>query len=132
MAPILISAHQFFIRKDITMKKILTAALALTLLAGTGSAFAQGNDNRDRGHDSMHGPSMGGPGMAMHGPAPAHDWHQGDKIGHDDWGRGQKIDYRQHHLRKPPRGYEWRQVDNNYILAAAATGLIASVILAGH
>ena len=38
-------SHRFFIRKDITMKKIISAALALTLLAGTGSAFAQGNDD---------------------------------------------------------------------------------------
>jgi Ni/Co efflux regulator RcnB len=115
------------------MKKILSAAIALTLLAGTGAAFAQGHDDH---HDNgMRGPAMGGPGM--HGPAmgmkgPSHDWHKGGKIGHDDWGRGSRIDYRQHHLNKPPRGYEWRQVDNNYVLAAAATGLIASVILASH
>ncbi len=112
------------------MKKILASALALTLLAGTGSAFAQGRDNRDRGHDSMRGPAM-----AMHGPmnGPGHpDWHEGGKIGHDDWNRGRHIDYRSHHLRKPPRGYEWRQVDGNFVLAAAATGLIASIIMAGH
>jgi Ni/Co efflux regulator RcnB len=134
MVPIQISAIDFSFGRTITMKKILSTALALTLLAGTGSAFAQGrDDNRDRNAPpsaSMRGPAMGG--MAMHGPAPAHDWHQGGKIGHDDWNRGQKVDYRSHHLRKPPRGYEWRQVDNNYVLAAAATGLIASIILAGH
>ncbi len=102
------------------MKKILTAALALTLLAGTGSAFAQGrDDHRDNN------------AMAMHGPAHP-EWKRGGRIGHDDWGRGSRIDYREHHLRKPPRGYEWRQVDNNYVLAAAATGLIASIILANH
>jgi Ni/Co efflux regulator RcnB len=33
-------------------------------------------------------------------------------------------------LRDPPRGYEWRRVDSNYILAAVATGAIASVIAA--
>jgi len=100
------------------MKKILNIAIALTLLAGTGSAFAQG-------------PAMRGPAMAMHGPSHP-DWREGGKIGHDDWGRGVKLDYRAHHLRRPPRGYEWREVDGNYILAAAATGLIASIILAGH
>ena len=102
------------------MNRILTTALAFTLLAGTGSAFAQGHDDRDHG-----------PAMAMHGPSHP-EWKEGGMIGHDDWGRGAKIDYRQHHLRKPPRGYEWRQVDNNYVLAAVATGVIASVILAGH
>jgi Ni/Co efflux regulator RcnB len=125
-----------FHRKDTVMKKILSTAIALTLLAGTGSAFAQGHD--DHRGDNNNAMSMHGPSMAMHGPqghmnGPSHpDWHQGGKIGHDDWGRGSRIDYRQHHLRKPPRGYEWRQVDNNYVLAAAATGLIASIILASH
>jgi Ni/Co efflux regulator RcnB len=140
MAAILISAHQFFIWKDNTMKKILSTALALTLLAGAAPAFAQGHDDhRDNNamsmHDDMHGDTHGGMHSDMHDNmrGPSHsDWHQGGKIGHDDWGRGQHVDYRQHHLRKPPRGYEWRQVDNNYVLAAAATGLIASIILANH
>ena len=106
------------------MKKILTAALALTLLAGAGSAFAQGrDDHRDDHHDNN--------AMAMHGPAHP-EWKQGGRISHDDWGRGSRIDYREHHLRKPPRGYEWREVDGNYVLAAAATGLIASIIMSGH
>ena len=33
-------------------------------------------------------------------------------------------------LSEPPRGYEWRQVDGNYVLAAAATGVIASALVA--
>jgi Ni/Co efflux regulator RcnB len=41
------------------------------------------------------------------------------------------VDYRARHLRAPPRGYEWRQVNGQYVLAAAATGLIASIIAAG-
>ncbi len=48
----------------------------------------------------------------------------------NDWGRGEHIDYRTYHLRTPPRGYEWREVDGNYVMAAVATGLIASVIAA--
>jgi Ni/Co efflux regulator RcnB len=47
----------------------------------------------------------------------------------DDWNRGDHIDYRQHHLRTPPRGYEWREVDGNFVLGAVATGIIASVIV---
>ena len=103
------------------MKKTLPFALALTLLAGTGTAFAQ-----DGGRDD-HRP----PPMAMRGPAHP-DWRAGGRIAHDDWGRGVHVDYRAHHLRRPPRGYEWREVDGNYVLAAAATGLIASIILASH
>jgi Ni/Co efflux regulator RcnB len=113
------------------MKKTLAFALAMTLLAGTGAAFAQpGHDDHNNG-PGMHGPSMSMQGPAMHGPAHP-DWRQGGHIAHDDWGRGVHVDYRAHHLRRPPRGYEWRQVDGNFVLAAAATGLIASIILANH
>ena len=69
--------------------------------------------------------------MDMHGNMHA-DWRKGGHIGHDDWNRGERIDYRHYHLQKPPRGYEWRRVDNNYVLAAVAGGLIASVIAASH
>jgi Ni/Co efflux regulator RcnB len=48
----------------------------------------------------------------------------------EDWKRGEHVDYHAHHLRAPPRGYEWRLVDGNYVLAAVATGVIASVIVA--
>ena len=47
---------------------------------------------------------------------------------HEDWSRGQPVDWHARHLRRPPHGYEWREVDGNYVLAAAATGIIASVI----
>jgi Ni/Co efflux regulator RcnB len=49
---------------------------------------------------------------------------------HEDWDRGERVDYRQYHLRRPPNGYEWRMVDGNYVLAAVATGVIASVVIA--
>jgi Ni/Co efflux regulator RcnB len=107
-----------------TMKRFLMTATALALLAGTGGAFAQ--PHRDDHHDD-HRP---GPAAAMHGPQ--HNWHQGGKIERNDWNRGTRVDYRRNHLRQPPRGYEWRQVDGNYVLAAAATGLIASIMLANH
>jgi Ni/Co efflux regulator RcnB len=48
----------------------------------------------------------------------------------EDWKRGERVDYHEHHLRAPPRGYEWREVDGNYVLAAVATGVIASVVAA--
>jgi Ni/Co efflux regulator RcnB len=49
---------------------------------------------------------------------------------HEDWDRGEKVDYHQYHLRRPPSGYEWRLVDGNYVLAAVATGVIASIVVA--
>lgn len=58
------------------------------------------------------------------------EWKKGAKIRDEDWGRGEHVDYREHHLRTPPHGYEWREVDGNYVLAAVATGVIASVVAA--
>lgn len=63
------------------------------------------------------------------------EWKKGAKIQNEDWNRGEHVDYHDRHLRAPPRGYEWRQVDGNYVLAAVATGVIASVVVAaatGH
>jgi Ni/Co efflux regulator RcnB len=58
------------------------------------------------------------------------EWKKGAKMRNEDWKRGEHIDYKEHHLRAPPHGYEWRQVDGNYVLAAVATGVIASVVAA--
>ncbi len=105
------------------MKRILNTAAALFILAGTaGAVLAQPYDHHDDHHQGA---------MTMHGPSHA-DWRKGGHIGHDDWNRGARVDYRHYHLQKPPHGYEWRRVDNNYVLAAAATGLIASIILANQ
>ena len=97
-----------------------TAALSvLSVLLTSGVAFSQDH------HDDHPGP----------GPAQGHyvrhdEWHQGAKINRADWNRGQQIDYRTYHLNAPPNGYQWRAVDGNYVLAAVATGVIASAIVA--
>ena len=111
------------------MKRLLTAAATIALLAAPMSeAFAQGwNNNRHDDH-------RGGPSM-MHNDHRngfnQHNWRKGGRIDRNDWNRGQRVnDWQRRHLQRPPRGYEWRQVDNNYVLAAVAGGLIASVILA--
>ena len=103
------------------MKRLLAAAAALVLISGTaGAASAQPRfDNHRDDHRR--------PAMAAH-----HGWRQGGRIERGDWARGRHVDYRAHHLRAPPRGYEWREVDGNYVLAAAATGLIASILAASH
>jgi Ni/Co efflux regulator RcnB len=113
------------------MKRFLNTAAALLLLAGTAGAASaapwnNGYDNhRNSGHDDHHS-------GAMRGPMHHSDWRKGGHIGHSDWSRGHHVDYRARHLRRPPRGYEWREVDGNYVLAAVATGLIASIILANQ
>lgn len=61
---------------------------------------------------------------------------------HRDWARGDRLpgnygdsryavrDWRDHNLRRPPRGYHWVRDDNNdFLLAAFATGVIADIVL---
>jgi Ni/Co efflux regulator RcnB len=91
-------------------KAVVLSTLAMTLAGGY--AFA------DDHHDDHHG-------YVRHD-----EWRKGEHIKTEDWNRGQRIDYRHYHLNAPPRGYEWREVDGNYVLAAVATGVIASAIVA--
>jgi Ni/Co efflux regulator RcnB len=64
-------------------------------------------------------------------PYVRHDeWKKGYHMKDEDWRRGQVVDYNTYHLKRPPNGYEWREVDGNYVLAAVATGIIASVVVA--
>jgi Ni/Co efflux regulator RcnB len=91
---------------------------ALAMLSGilfTGMAIAQ-DDHREDAHHQTY---------------VKHDeWKKGAKMKDEDWKRGEVVDYKTYHLRQPPRGYEWREVDGNYVLAAVATGVVASVIVA--
>ncbi len=88
------------------------------------AAFAQ--DHHDDHHDDHRDDRP-----AAHGNYVRHtEWRKGYHMRQEDWSRGERIDYRRYHLNAPPRGYEWRQVDGNYVLAAVATGVIASAIVA--
>ena len=98
------------------MKTFVMAVAATALLVG-GFADAQPN----RGYNNR-------PNYQV-----AHHYNRGERVDRNDWSRGERVDYRSRHLRRPPRGYEWRQVNGQYVLAAVATGLIMSIILnAGH
>jgi Ni/Co efflux regulator RcnB len=93
------------------MKKI-QSVLALAVLSATfmgGVALAQ--DHRDNHTYVQH-----------------KEWRKGAPIKHEDWDRGDKVDYHQYHLAAPPRGYEWRMVDGNYVLANSSNFQIRTVI----
>lgn len=93
------------------MKNTALALLAVMLAGPTTALYAQDH------HDD-------------HGYVRHNEWKRGYHMRQEDWNRGEKIDYRQHHLQAPRRGYEWRQVDGNYVMAAVATGIIASTVIA--
>jgi Ni/Co efflux regulator RcnB len=101
------------------MKNLAVVAASLALRAvSCGWAAAQScNDPRPDGDHAS-------PPMARHP-----NLSKGHGIGHDDWARGAPVDYRARHLRQPPCGYEWCEIDGRSILAAVAAGAIASVVL---
>lgn len=107
------------------MKRLISAALALSLLAG-GAAGAQpyghayGHDrDRDRGRHDL--------------PRGHHHWARGQRLPSSYYrDRNRYIDYRTHHLHAPPRGYRWVQADDNYALVAITSGLIALLVAANH
>ena len=109
------------------MKRIFGLGLSILMISTASGALAQSHDygrgddretHRDDRREDRGGDRYG-----------RHEWREGGRIERRDWARGNRIDYRARHLRRPPRGYEWREVDGNFILAAVATGVIASIII---
>ena len=117
------------------MKRLLIATTALTMLiAPMSETFAQGwNNNRNttmQRHDNDRNDRYEN---RRNDNNRRHNWRKGGRIDRSDWNRGRRVnDWQQRRLQRPPRGYEWRQVDNNYVLAAAATGLIAALVLSNR
>jgi Ni/Co efflux regulator RcnB len=93
------------------IRKALALSALAAILSG-GVAFGQ-EDHHDNHQYVRH-----------------NEWKKGAHMRQEDWNRGERIDYTHYHLRRPPNGYEWREVDGNYVLAAVATGVIASVVVA--
>lgn len=131
------------------MKRIIGSLMVVSLLT-SGAAFAtpQQHNDRDRGaqHHDARGPDRRDDhrddrhdDKRDHRPSAHNDDHRNDRRG-PPYRRGERLapdhrgtrvtDYRKHHLNTPQRGHEWRRVDNNYVLIAVATGLIASVVAA--
>jgi Ni/Co efflux regulator RcnB len=105
------------------MKPILRT-VALCTLATTltgGMAFAQDHHDDQDHHDNQRD---------NHHYVRHDEWKKGAHMNHDDWNRGERVEYQHYHLQAPTRGYEWREVDGNYVMAAVATGVIASVVAA--
>ncbi|MGB6686982.1 MAG: RcnB family protein [Terracidiphilus sp.] len=93
---------------NIFHKAIAVSTLGLMLTGGV--AIAQDHDNH---HYVRHD-----------------EWKKGVHIRDEDWRRGDQVDYRQYHLHAPPRGYEWREIDGNYVLANSSTGIISMTVVA--
>jgi Ni/Co efflux regulator RcnB len=107
----------------------LVAYSTISALLSTGMLIAQ-DDHRDDHSDDHHDNARMDEHHDNHTYVRHDDWRKGYHMRDEDWRRGEPVDYRTYHLRRPPRGYQWREVDGNYVLAAVATGIIASTIVA--
>ena len=100
--------------------KMIRAVFALPLLAmALASMPALAQDHQDQDHRDNHT-------YRQHT-----EWKAGSRVEQEDWNRSDKVDYRQNHLRRPPEGHEWRQIDGNYVMARQ-DGTIVSVRVAHH
>ena len=141
--------------------RIVCAIAALSLGLGN-VAFAQGDRHDERHdndhhpsqmhHEDRHdsGPSEHHDRDARHdeglhreahydrhderrGAGPEHRFYRGDRLPPEFRSRQYVVDdWRGHYLRRPPRGYHWVQAGDDYVLAAIATGVIASILLNAH
>ena len=100
---------------------LTTAALALTSTLASAQGYGR-NDDRRGGYDNNR-------------------WDRNDNRGGQRWERGQRLpsqyrgrdryvsDWGRYRLSAPPRGYGYYRQDNgDFVLAALATGLIASLV----
>lgn len=94
------------------LKAVAVSALSVGLLGG--AAIAQEHRDDQEHHDQY----------VRHD-----DWKKGQHLKHEDWDRGRHMDdWRAHHLRRPPSGYEWRDVDGHYVMANHE-GVIFQVVI---
>lgn len=79
-------------------------------------------DNNHRGRESRNDRDH----FAWQG----HDFRRGHPVPQEFRGDRYRVaDWHERGLREPPRGYHWANIDGNYVLIAAATGVITALVL---
>jgi Ni/Co efflux regulator RcnB len=91
------------------------------------------DDRRDgRDHDNARGNwgRTADYNSGYDGYGPDHNMHRGQRLP-SRYRNHQYVvnNWQQHHLSRPPRGHQWVQVGADYVLVAAATGLIVNAIM---
>lgn len=117
------------------MQHFISATIALALLSGT-AAIAQHDYQNNQQQNSAPQNNRGNSGGQndRQGFDRAHSdqphWSRGDRLP-DNYRQDQYVvtDWQGNHLRKPPRGHHWVRRNNQFILVAIGTGLIASAII---
>lgn len=116
------------------------AAIIAAALAASSLAYGQDRryDDRGRGYEAR-------PDRSYNYDRGRRDYrareYSRDDRSFRDFRRGERLppeyrhrqyvvsDWRAHRLRPPPRGYQWVQRGNDYVLVAIATGIIAQLLL---
>lgn len=82
--------------------------------------YSQWERRSDRRYNAGH----------YHGPRgyAQRQWRRGEYLPPQYRGRDYYVDHRTYHLPPPPRGYQYTRVDDDVVLTAIATGLIASIV----
>lgn len=93
------------------MKKFLLATIAAALLSGT--AYAQRYDSRDWDRDGWRYEQRG-------------HYQEGDRVPYEFMRGGRYIyyDWRNTGLQRPPRGYAWMKIGDQFLLADQQSGRI--------
>ena len=113
-------------------KRTVLAAIAVSMLA-VPAAQAQQRFDGPRNHEYRHTTKP----QRYH--APRHDFRkQAPRHHHQRWSKGHRVpdwqrrhalrDYHRHGLKRPGRGQQWIQVDNDFLLITLATGVIAGIV----
>ncbi len=107
-------------------------SLVVGLLAGTAAApvLAQHHDGPNGNRNSRQAVNSRHANYREVTTSRGHKWRKGQRLAANQR-RYVVSDWNQRGLRAPPRGYQWVREDNNtgdFILVAAATGLIASIL----
>jgi Ni/Co efflux regulator RcnB len=95
----------------------------------TGNRYDRHRDDQRDGYQARGGERYGGD-RRWDGAGPNHDLRRGGRLPSRYRNHQYVVDnWREHHLRPPPRGYHWVQTGGDYVLAAIATGVIADLII---
>ena len=104
------------------------------MLAASGTLYsagvlADGPGSPDNGRPPVER-QRGGPDIPHHFAYKGHDFERGKPVPEDFRGGDYRVyDWQDKGFPPPPDGQHWAYVDGNYVLIAATTGIITSIIL---
>lgn len=110
------------------LKHLSRICLVTSALFIVNSALAEGPGGQEGGRRPVE--QHRGADMPRHFAYQGHDFERGKPVpDHYKGGDYRVDDWRDKGLPPPPDGQHWAYIDGNYVLIAATTGIITSIIL---